>query len=335
MPGAGTVGSRQPTILILTETNDSHADAVARHLVLRGDSFVLFDPSDLPVRASLGFTADSHTGIATRLSVQGGSVDLRLLTSIWLRRPGRPRLPSSLPIEHRADATAQYASFLDGVWATLVGSWFPASPQVLGAQSKLRHLQIAVDVGFAIPPTIITGAVDEFLDFYRRHDGRIVSKVIGRSPVNSAESRFARYTEALTPWDVLAADKLAYAPIILQAQLPKKLELRATVVRDQVFCAAIYSQKANHSLVDWRRYDRRSTPITGYALDPVTEERCRELVARLDLSFGAIDLIITPDDQLVFVELNPNGQYLWLEMATGLPISESIATVLSSRPTDG
>jgi len=53
-----------------------------------------------------------------------------------------------------------------------------------------------------------------------------------------------------------------------------------------------------------------------------------ELVARLGLRFGAIDIIVTPDDRYVFLEINPNGQWLWIEEETGLPIRDAICTEL-------
>ena len=55
------------------------------------------------------------------------------------------------------------------------------------------------------------------------------------------------------------------------------------------------------------------------------------LVRRLGLAYGAIDLVLTPDGRYVFLEINPNGQYLWIEQLTGLPISEAIAEWLMHR----
>jgi glutathione synthase/RimK-type ligase-like ATP-grasp enzyme len=65
-------------------------------------------------------------------------------------------------------------------------------------------------------------------------------------------------------------------------------------------------------------------------LPPDLEQRCVQLVDRLGLCFGAIDLALTPDGRYVFFEVNPNGQYLWIELATGLPISDAICDLLTS-----
>ncbi|MEJ2669125.1 MAG: MvdD family ATP-grasp ribosomal peptide maturase, partial [Gammaproteobacteria bacterium] len=48
----------------------------------------------------------------------------------------------------------------------------------------------------------------------------------------------------------------------------------------------------------------------------------------LGLNFGCIDMILTPDDEFVFLEVNPNGQWLWVEHSLGCNISGAIADKL-------
>lgn len=58
------------------------------------------------------------------------------------------------------------------------------------------------------------------------------------------------------------------------------------------------------------------------------EEACKELVRRFRLQFAAIDLLVTPDGQYVFVDLNGNGQWGWIENHTGLPLTETLVNLL-------
>ena len=134
-----------------------------------------------------------------------------------------------------------------------------------------------------------------------------------------------RYTEPVRPRDLLHVEDLRLCPLLVQPYVPKRLELRVTVVGHQVFAAAIDSQATNHTRLDWRRYDDAGTPIAPFALPGEVANRCRALVHELGLRYGAIDLVLTPDDRFVFLEINPNGQYLWIELATDLPISDAIA----------
>ena len=51
----------------------------------------------------------------------------------------------------------------------------------------------------------------------------------------------------------------------------------------------------------------------------------------LDLVFGVIDFIVTPDDQYVFLEVNPSGEWGMLEQKLELPIGAAIAHSLLEK----
>jgi glutathione synthase/RimK-type ligase-like ATP-grasp enzyme len=63
-------------------------------------------------------------------------------------------------------------------------------------------------------------------------------------------------------------------------------------------------------------------------LDGDVAERCRRVMEALGLVFGAIDLVVTPAGETVFLEVNPEGQFLWVEEATGLPMVEALSDLL-------
>src|SRR5439155_26701150 len=130
---------------------------------------------------------------------------------------------------------------------------------------------------------------------------------------------FTRYTEVVSKRDVGYAASLQYCPMILQAYVPKRLELRITVVGRQVFAAEIHSQQTHHTRHDWRRYDLVHTPHRPHDLPEDVRRLCLRLVERLGLCFGAIDMVLTPEGRYVFLEINPSGQYAWIEELTGLP----------------
>ncbi|OJF13459.1 hypothetical protein [Couchioplanes caeruleus] len=84
--------------------------------------------------------------------------------------------------------------------------------------------------------------------------------------------------------------------------------------------------------LDWRTdYDSLSYSVVTVP-DPV-REAVRRLLARLRLRFGALDFIVTPHDEWIFLEINPNGQWAWLQDATGLPIAAAIADALTKETT--
>ncbi len=91
------------------------------------------------------------------------------------------------------------------------------------------------------------------------------------------------------------AESVSLSPIVFQSYVPKRLEVRVTVVGDRVFAAEIHSQNSNRSHFDWRRYDLGATPYFPHELPPDLAARCVKLVAQSGLNYGTIDLILTPD----------------------------------------
>jgi glutathione synthase/RimK-type ligase-like ATP-grasp enzyme len=80
--------------------------------------------------------------------------------------------------------------------------------------------------------------------------------------------------------------------------------------------------------VDWRLGDVGRLPHAAVELPAEVGDRCLELTASYGLRFAAIDLAETPDGQYVFFEINPNGQWAWVEQACGLPLASHLADEL-------
>jgi MvdD pre-ATP grasp domain len=317
-------------ILILTEPTDQHADRVIELLTARGAEFVRFHPEDFPARASLSIGYTSRGQMRSLLRVGETTIDLAQVKSVWTRRPRPPepheQIQDPVVREFVAD---ECQSFLRDLWHALDCLWLPGVPAVIQrAQFKASQLRVAGELGLELPPTLVTNSPDEFLDFYRQHNGNIISKLAGIGFQRAVGRTFIRYTEVVPKRAVGYATAIQYCPVILQAYVPKRLELRITVVGREAFAAEIHSQETHHTRHDWRRYDFGQTPHFVHDLPPEVRERCVRLVERLGLCYGAIDMILTPDGRYVFVEINANGQYLWIEQETGLPISAAICDLL-------
>jgi glutathione synthase/RimK-type ligase-like ATP-grasp enzyme len=198
------------------------------------------------------------------------------------------------------------------------------------AAHKLRQLTLAGRLGFEIPDTLVTNDPEAFLDHYADACGRLITKRAAlRQRMIAADGRVtSRTTLAVRPGDLVAVDAVRLAPTMSQFMIDKAFEVRATVVGTEVFAAAIYSQETHHTRVDFRNYDHAHTRITDHVLPGDVAERCVALTQALGLCYSAIDLIVTPDGRVVFLEINPIGQYLWIEQATALPISRALTRLL-------
>jgi hypothetical protein len=317
-------------ILVVTAPDDEPALRVGRILRERGAEVIWFDYAQYPAAAQVSVAVDGHRK-RVQLRLGEREVCLDALTAIWYRKPGRPAAAGN--ISHpavREMVEKDSVDFLASLWEMTPCPALPGRPSLLcQTQRKAPQLERAQQLGFTIPPTLFTNDPREFLAFYREHKGRVVSKITGAIHMSQyVGANFLRYTNVVSTREAGYAESVAYCPMIFQAYVSKQVELRITVVGTCVFAAEIDSQATNRTRDDWRHYDLGATPHRVHELPDELAAGCVELVRGLGLLYGAIDMILTPEGRYVFLELNPSGEYGWIEDLTGLPISEAIADVL-------
>lgn len=271
-----------------------------------------------------------------RLQWRGEELNLADVTAVWYRRPGRPRAGADLlDPTHRDYCERAGAHFLEGVWQSLDCRWLPAPPDVVHfAENKLTQLRCAGRLGFEVPPTLVTNDPAALLKFHEEQQVALVSKSLRDTQPKRDDELALMYTNPVRRRDFFKYQAVRHAPEIFQRYVSKRSEMRVTVVGQRVLAAEIGSQESRATRYDWRHYDDDSVPYRAYRLPPGVEAQCVDLLAALNLSFGAIDLVRTPDDEFVFLEINPNGQWAWIEEAAGLPIAETIARWLAKTGSD-
>ncbi|HLL21045.1 MAG TPA: hypothetical protein VK427_02890, partial [Kofleriaceae bacterium] len=298
----------------------------------RNAPLLMFNPARFPHDAALSLAFSPSGHYTPVLRIDGESIDLTNVSAIWYRRPQKPVAHAELPVRAvRGYVELECDMVVRDMWASLDCDWLPAPPWVVQyTEHKTFQLKVAGELGFELPPTLTTNHPSDLIEFYRQHDGRIISKQAAKALQLALGDSLIRYTELVTTRDIAHARAISYCPMTFQSYVPKRVELRITVVGRRVFAAEIHSQATNHTRIDWRRYDQGRTPHCRHDLPSDIEYRCVRLVERLGLRYGAIDMVLTPDGRYVFIEINPNGQYLWIEDETGLPISDAICDLLLS-----
>lgn len=102
------------------------------------------------------------------------------------------------------------------------------------------------------------------------------------------------------------------------------------VIGDHVLSCRIDSQASEMTAVDWRHYDFENVEHVQVALPHDAKDKLRQFMRAIDLRYGAIDLIETPDGDFVFLEVNPSGQWGWIADFAGLPIPSAVADMLAA-----
>lgn len=321
-------------ILVISTESDGHVGIVGREFATLGAPWVRFDTECFPqqVQLEIEFAQGAFHG-TLHFYDNNMTVDFSEITSVWYRRPESPKIHADVTDpEARQIAEAECRSALRGLWAALHDRFWMSWPMnIRRADQKLLQLRLAAELGFCIPPTLITQNPDHARSFHRKITGAVAVKTLSGIFIEGPPHR-AVYTNLLKDEHLAVLDNVVVCPTLFQRYIDKAVELRVIVVWDTVFAVEMQTQADPRAMIDWRRGSPVSVPHVPTKLPSVLEERCLRLARRLGLTFGAIDLIRTPAEEYVFLEINPNGQWAWLEGLTGLPIARKIAEVLSNPP---
>jgi glutathione synthase/RimK-type ligase-like ATP-grasp enzyme len=313
------------SVLILAQERDEHATAVAAELERLGGHPVIVDTSLFPDRARLIARYETCEHCRERvflLELDRGRIDLGDVGAAWWRRPQHPApSPRLIRQDHQVFAVNETYEALRGLWHALDVIWINDPGRDDVAHRKLLQLRVAQQAGLAIPSTLVTNDVAAARAFVDAHGYRdVICKAF------SATEQQWRETRLVGEQELAALDNVRYAPVIFQEYVPADVDLRVTVVGDRIFPAAIHSQQSAYP-VDFRM-DMANTRIEPDELPWEVSERLLDLMQRLGIVYGAIDLRRTPDGRHVFLEVNPAGQWLFVELATGQPIAEAVAREL-------
>lgn len=315
-------------ILIYSRPDDETANLVEARLEARGEEVVRVSAAILGAGAKLSLTVAPRGQSSATCAISGTATDLARTSVGYVRRPGyAPVDPRISDRRLAASAAADGGRFLRETLEILVGRWLPGRPSLIATleDNKVRELTVAAAVGLRVPPTLVTTEPEAVFAFYREHDGRIISKRYNacQIPLDSCDD-IGVPTRPVSVRDLKFVDTVRVAPSLFQAYVPKAVELRVTVVGCRVFAAEIRSQGSHRTVHDWRHYDRRNAPYVIHELPHDVEASIVTLTATLGLSYAAVDMVVTPGGDYVFLEINPAGQFLFVEQVTELPISEAI-----------
>lgn len=304
------------TVLILTCHQDVTTDMVVAKLHERGVPLVRLDPADFPGEAALSaeyVSGDFHC----YLSVDGRMVSSKSLQSIWVRRPGEPAAHAPEPSQW---LTAEAGQALYGVLYSANARWMNHPRQAGQARLKPWQLRFAHQSGFAVPPTVITTfprVAQQFAAQYRE----VVVKSLSGPP--RAEPAIALPT-TLIGSDTDFAGVVA-GPTLLQRYIAKRADIRLTSVGGQMFAARKVSVSGQ---VDGRYGD------TGHAWEPAEvpdriARAVRDYTELAGLAYAAFDFGEDAEGVWWFLECNQGGQFGFVELETGQPITEAVASWLA------
>ncbi|GGW52309.1 ATP-grasp ribosomal peptide maturase [Streptomyces griseoloalbus] len=314
------------TVLVATEANDTTADMVITHLNRLGVRVARFNPADigasLTVSARFGTCPALEAG---QLRTSSRTVRLDRIRSVYWRRPVWPAF-DSLPGVDAQHAAAQVRYGLGGILYSLrTCVWVNHPLRNAAADYKPAQLALARHMGLTVPPTLVTNDPQEARRFIREHK-QVIHKTLRWTPYERDGLSLTSWAEPVDAEDL--DDTVRVVPHLFQARVDKAADLRVLVVGRRVFAVRIDSD-----LLDWRK-DYGALTYSVVDLPDRLENALLAYLDHLGLVSGSFDLALDRDGEPHWLELNPNGQWGWLEEKTGLEMSAAFADLLAGGEPD-
>ncbi|WP_136646341.1 hypothetical protein [Tabrizicola sp. YIM 78059] len=314
--------TRPPRLAVVTVADDLHAHVLRKVLRDRHACDLAIIHSDrLAATGLVNWSADAARP-ATLPDCDGRPVDLTALDLIWWRRPsGKGWNPNSGFLASVTDEAARDLIYNDCVAALngLVqtdfrGAWVNHPEATRRAEMKFVQLRAAHQAGLKVPRTLISQNPQEIRAFCA--GGRMIVKAI------AGTVKTPLMAQPVTP-ALLANDAaLSLSPAIWQEHIDGTRHLRVHVFGDRIVAAELDCPE-----LDWRVHLEK-TAVSPVGLDPGLTAALRRVMGALDLRMGIFDLKIDPEGQVWWLEVNPQGQFLFIEGMSGLPLAEPFSAFL-------
>jgi glutathione synthase/RimK-type ligase-like ATP-grasp enzyme len=336
-------------VLILTHDYDPEVTLLTIKLRSRGIPCIRLNTNDIPdeqvrVRYSIG-PGSPKPNIEFALGQQ--EISPSRVSAVLLRQFDLKEANFYGNEFVREYSLQQWTSAFQILQGSLGCKWINSPEATIQANDCIRQLSAAKAVGFDIPETLITNDPTTAMDFCSLHDGNIIVKGLNHHDLVVGNKLYSTYARPVRDFQLLIRDgDLAAAPCVWQQKITKRSELRITVIGEKVFAAELGSKflgEKNPHNVDIHHYLSDSNfPIKKVdRLSDKIVDGCIKLAKSLGLEYAAIDFAIDREDydddgnnnnnnntNAIFLEINPTGEWYWIESKTGLRMTDAMADLI-------
>lgn len=317
------------TVLVITNKDDITVDFVIKELQKRGITYYRLNTEDIPNKIYVNFNINTAT-YELFDGIKQITINLLEFDSVYYRRPLLNNLYyiDGINMQERNYLRSELAFVLEGIYKILKDKfWLNNIYDIREAENKIYQLQLAQEVGFLVPQSLISNQIGKVNQFKTSIGDECIVKPIKSGNVNGESTPKAIFTTKINDEHFEDIERIEAFPIYIQNNIHKQYDLRIIVIGTEIYAAQIHSQVSKSSEIDWRK----GSDILEHRVHNLPEnikKMCIELTKRLNLNYSAIDMVVDRQGQYVFLEINPNGQWAWIENRLGFPLAEKIVDLL-------
>ena len=313
--------------LVLSNSTDATADYLCERLARAELPHRRFDTDTALATIRLTFTdCNLH------LSWNGQTIRPSDVGTIVYRRP-KPFAPSaSGDTAQQSHASDEWAEAIEGFLAHVPPEkWINHPARNFVASHKVEQLTRARACGLTVPEWIVTSDLEDATRFLNAHGPELIAKPLASGYIERASpaNDTLIYTQSINQSHAHLFSRLAACPVLFQARVNKATDVRMIVMDDRVTAVSLTAIDADGSQrLDIRRDNMRDVRYAPVSVPSHVSQAVAQLMRGYGLRFAAIDFAIDSDGRWTFFEVNPNGQWAWLDLAGASDVGASFVDAI-------
>ena len=332
-------------VLILGRTDDASTNEVAKWLKYFGKKYIVIH-GDINMNNVKFISCDLKSNQII-ISVNCDYINLAEITSVWNRRDGfsKTGLGINFFTKHNLLPTESNNSYIKSMineetkfLVGFINSFFSLSgiKQVglfkSNVINKLEVLNIAHEIGFLIPDTYVFTQKKDLLNMLNLNRGAyFITKPISQGGIYlfSEKANYYSYVERIESSFLKKVPEIFF-PSLFQKEIKKKYELRIFVLNSEIYSMVIFSQKVEDTEIDYRKpiYSQRRMRMLPFSLPKDIKNKLLILFKKLELNTGSADVLVDENDNYIFLEINPVGQFAMTSYPCNYYLEKKIAEYL-------
>ena len=307
--------------LIISSTIDFSTDLVCYQLMMSGEKFYRLNRDEF-IKHNIVVDLQKKSMIIS-IEDEDYNIQFEQLKGVFYRAPVflRTQAKAELSVQEQLERN-QWSSFLRNLIIFQNANWINNPVYTYRAENKMFQLCVAESCGLQIPKTYVSNISVNMLEREKKYIVKSLDTALFYDTQNNKE--MFTYSNVVSG-EELQDYELASAPIIIQEFLNPKVDCRVTYIQGKLFPVKIL-QNGEGLYGDWR-LRKDELEYVPFQLPPNISVAICKLMQKLEIQFGGIDLAIV-GEKYFFIEVNPTGEWGWLEIKTGMQISQTIKKAL-------
>ena len=257
--------------------------------------------------------------------------DVSYIKSIWFRKGGYTKLSNSINNNQIINHATEELYTLSRFFYTKHPYLKSLGTTEYLTMNKLSVLSALNQSGLSIPATLVTGNKDKLSEFVNKHKDVIVKPLSEGLKFESDGQYFKVYTERLTE-ELFNSLEETFFPTLFQKLILRSYEIRSFYLNKKIYSMAIFLPRDKELEIDHRIHvQSNDVRMMPYQLPDNIEDKMRSTMKLLGLDTGSFDIVKDVNGNLIFLEINPSGQFGGLSSVCNYYLERAIGNYLKNE----